>query len=124
MRGKGYVRAWQEDSGNMGLAAREMPSADGMVAWQNIERRALDLHAAGMAGTTGQLQVQAMLDFLLGRATPGGVRARTRTGITRARARIRAGTTTTVRGRTRTWPKVRTRTRVAAGGAAGSSTRS
>ena len=68
---KASVRVWQEDSGNMGLSAREMPNGDGQVAWQNIERRALDLHAAGMAGTTGQLQVQAMLDFLLGRATPG-----------------------------------------------------
>jgi len=66
-----YVRAFQEDSGNMGLSAREMPSADGVIAWQNIEQRALDLHAAGIEGTSGQLQVRAMLDFLLGRATPG-----------------------------------------------------
>jgi hypothetical protein len=65
------VRAWQEDSGNMALSAREMPTGDGQIAWQNIEQRALDLHAAGMPGTTGQLQVQAMLDYLLGRATPG-----------------------------------------------------
>jgi hypothetical protein len=71
-RREGYVRAWQEDSGNMGLSAREMPNTDGLVAWQNIERRALDLHAAGAEGTAGQLQVRAMLDFLLGRATPGG----------------------------------------------------
>src|SRR5580698_7702870 len=65
-----YVRAWQEDSGNMGLSARELPNADGLIAWQNIERRALDLHAAGVEGTAGQLQVRAMLDFLLGRAAP------------------------------------------------------
>jgi hypothetical protein len=68
---KASVRVWQEDTGNMGLSAREMPNGDGQVAWQNIERRALALHAAGMAGTTGQLQVQAMLDYLLGRAAPG-----------------------------------------------------
>ena len=67
---KASVRAWQEDSGNMALSAREMPNGDGQIAWQNIERRALDLRAAGMPGTTGQLQVQAMLDYLLGRATP------------------------------------------------------
>jgi hypothetical protein len=67
---KASVRVWQEESGNMGLSAREMPNGDGQLAWQNIERRALDLHAAGMPGTTGQLQVQAMLDYLLGRATP------------------------------------------------------
>jgi hypothetical protein len=64
------VRVWQEDSGNMALSAREMPNGDGQIAWQNVERRALDLHAAGMPGTTGQLQVQAMLDYLLGRAAP------------------------------------------------------
>ena len=52
----------------MGLSAREMPNGEGQVAWQNIEARALDLHAAGVPGTTGQLQVQAML---LGRAIPG-----------------------------------------------------
>jgi hypothetical protein len=67
---KSSVRVWQEDSGNMALSAREMPNGDGQIAWQNIERRALDLHAAGMPGTTGQLQVQAMLDYLLGRAIP------------------------------------------------------
>jgi Domain of unknown function (DUF222) len=69
-RRNAYVRAYQEDSGNMGLSAREMPNGDGQIAWQNIERRALDLHAAGAEGTAGQLQVKAMLDFLLGRAVP------------------------------------------------------
>jgi Domain of unknown function (DUF222) len=69
-RRNAHVSVYQEDSGNMGLSAREMPNRDGQVAWQNIEARALDLHAAGMEGTTGQLHVQALLDFLLGRATP------------------------------------------------------
>jgi hypothetical protein len=69
-RRNAYVRAYQEDSGNMGLSARELPNGDGQIAWQNIERRALDLHAAGVEGTAGQLQVKAMLDFLLGRAVP------------------------------------------------------
>ena len=66
-----HVRLFQEDSGNAGLSAREMPAAEAVIAWANIERRALDLHAAGVEGTAGQLQVQAALDFLLGRATPG-----------------------------------------------------
>jgi hypothetical protein len=70
-RRNAYVTAWQEESGNMGLSAREMPTADGQIAWQNIEARALDLRAAGVEGTAGQLQVQAMLDYLLGRAVPG-----------------------------------------------------
>jgi hypothetical protein len=71
-RREAYVRVYQEDSGNMGLSARELPNADGLIAWQNLEKRALDLRAAGAAGTAGQLQVQAMLDFLLGRAAPAG----------------------------------------------------
>jgi hypothetical protein len=66
-----HVRVWQEDSGNAGLSARQVPAAEAVIAWQNIERRALDLHAAGIEGTAGQLQVQAVLDFLLGRAAPG-----------------------------------------------------
>jgi len=66
-----YVRVWQEDSGNAGLSARQMPAAEAVIAWQNIERRALDLHAAGAEGSAGQLQVRATLDFLLGRAAPG-----------------------------------------------------
>jgi hypothetical protein len=67
---KASVRVWQEDSGNLAMSAREMPNGDGQIAWQNVERRALDLCAAGMPGTAGQLQVQAMLDYLLGRAAP------------------------------------------------------
>jgi hypothetical protein len=70
-RQDGYVRVFEEDSGNAGLSARQLPAADAVIAWQNIERRALDLHAAGAEGSAGQLQVQAVLDFLLGRATPG-----------------------------------------------------
>src|ERR1700678_3904563 len=75
-RREAHVRAWQEDSGNTGLSAREMPNGDGLIAWQNIEKRALDLHATGAEGTAGQLQVQAMLDFLTGRATPAQPGAR------------------------------------------------
>jgi hypothetical protein len=70
-RQNAHVTMWQEESGNAGLSAREMPAGEAVMAWQNIERRALDLHAAGVAGTAGQLQVQAVLDFLLGRAAPG-----------------------------------------------------
>jgi hypothetical protein len=70
-RQNAHVTMWQEESGNASLSAREMPAGDAVIAWQNIERRALDLHAAGVAGTAGQLQVQAVLDFLLGRAVPG-----------------------------------------------------
>jgi hypothetical protein len=70
-RQNAHVTMWQEDSGNAGLSARQMPTGDAVIAWHNIERRAQDLRAAGVEGTAGQLHVQAVLDFLLGRATPG-----------------------------------------------------
>ena len=50
-----YVRVYQEDSGNAGLPARQMPAADAVIAWADIERRALDLRASGAGGTAGQL---------------------------------------------------------------------
>src|ERR1700678_3041044 len=46
-RREGYVRAFQEDSGNMGLSARELPNADGLQAMQNKEIPALGLECAG-----------------------------------------------------------------------------
>jgi len=45
-----------------------MPAADGVTAWHNIERRALDLRAAGAEGTAGQLQ--APLDFVSAAQSP------------------------------------------------------
>jgi hypothetical protein len=32
-----------------------MPAADAVIAWADIERRALDLRASGAGGTAGQL---------------------------------------------------------------------
>ena len=45
------VRRFREESGNAGMIARELPSADVLASWQHIEQRALDLRAAGMDGT-------------------------------------------------------------------------
>jgi Domain of unknown function (DUF222) len=69
-RRDGYLSFWQEDSGNAGMSAREMPAADALIAWQRVEQRALDLRAAGVEGKAGELQVRAVLDLLTGRADP------------------------------------------------------
>jgi len=59
----------------MGIAIRQASAADGTVAMADIERRAQDLHAAGEQGRHGKLQVQAAMDFLLGRAAPASAQA-------------------------------------------------
>src|SRR5579863_8336844 len=59
-----HVRRFREDSGNAGMAAREMPPEEILAAWQHIEQRALDLRAAGAAGTLQELRVRAFLDLL------------------------------------------------------------
>jgi hypothetical protein len=61
------VRVFREDSGNAGLSARELPPADALASWQNIEQRALDLRAAGIDGSLRELRVLATLDLLLER---------------------------------------------------------
>ncbi len=59
-----HVRRFREDSGNGGMVAREMPSAEILASWQHIEQRALDLRAAGIPGTLRELRVMAYLDLL------------------------------------------------------------
>jgi len=46
------------------MAAREMPPEEILASWQHIEQRALDLRAAGVAGTLQELRVTAYLDLL------------------------------------------------------------
>ena len=58
------VRRFREESGNAGLIARELPSAEVLASWQHVEQRALDLRAAGLAGTLQELRVRAYLDLL------------------------------------------------------------
>ena len=58
------MRRFREDSGNAGMVARELPSAEVLASWQHVEQRALDLRAAGMPGTLQDLRVQAYLDLL------------------------------------------------------------
>jgi len=64
-----HVRRFREDSGNAGMVAREMPPDEILASWQHIEQRALDLRAAGVAGTLQELRVRAFHDLLQERDT-------------------------------------------------------
>ncbi len=64
-----HVRPFRESSGNAGMEARELPSAEVLASWQHIEQRALDLRAAGVPGTLHELRVRAYLDLLQERDT-------------------------------------------------------
>src|SRR5579863_5999948 len=63
-RREAYVRRFQEESGNGGMVARELPSDEVLASWQHVEQRALDLRAAGVPGTLQDLRVRAYLDLL------------------------------------------------------------
>src|ERR1700689_2300434 len=58
------VRRFREESGNAGMIARELPSAEILASWQHIDQRARDLRAAGMDGTLQELRGRASLDLL------------------------------------------------------------
>jgi Domain of unknown function (DUF222) len=59
-----HVRRFQEESGNAGMVARELPSDEVLASWQHVEQRALDLRAVGVPGTLQELRVRAYLDLL------------------------------------------------------------
>jgi hypothetical protein len=59
-----HVRRFQEESGNAGMVARELPCDEVLASWQHVEQRALDLRAAGVPGTLQELRVRAYLDLL------------------------------------------------------------
>ena len=59
-----HVRRFQEESGNAGMVARELPADEVLASWQHVEQRALDLRAAGIPGTLQELRVKAYLDLL------------------------------------------------------------
>lgn len=58
------VRRFREESGNTGMVARELPTAEATASWQHLEQRALDLRATGLPGTLDELRIRAMLDLL------------------------------------------------------------
>ncbi len=68
-RRNAHVQPFREPSGNAGMIARELPSAEVLASWQHVEQRALDLRAAGIPGTLEELRVRAYLDLLQERRT-------------------------------------------------------
>ena len=60
------VERWFEDSGNAGLAGRELPPAKVLAADQRITWWAKQLRNAGLEGDMDQLRALAYLDILLG----------------------------------------------------------
>ena len=72
------VERWAEDSGNAGLAGRELPPAEVLAADQRVTAWARELRKAGLDGTMDQLRARAYLDILLGidsrplGSSPGG----------------------------------------------------
>jgi hypothetical protein len=60
------VERWAEDSGNAGLAGRELPPAEVLAADQRVTAWAKELRQAGLEGDMDQLRARAYLDILLG----------------------------------------------------------
>jgi hypothetical protein len=60
------VERWAEDSGNAGLAGRELPPAQVLAADQRVTAWAKQLRQAGLDGDMDQLRARAFLDILLG----------------------------------------------------------
>jgi len=57
-----HVRRFREHSGNAGMVAHEMPPDEVLASWQHVEQRALDLRAAGMPGTPGEVGAFGLID--------------------------------------------------------------
>jgi hypothetical protein len=60
------VERWSEDSGNAGLAGRELRPAEALAADQRVTAWAKQLRQAGLDGTIDQLRARAFMDLLLG----------------------------------------------------------
>jgi hypothetical protein len=63
-RREAHVRWFREQSGNGGMIARELPADELLATQQHVEQRALQLRAAGIAGSLRELRVRAWLDLL------------------------------------------------------------
>ena len=78
------VERWAEDSGNAGLAGRELPPAEVLAADQRVTAWAKELRRAGLEGGMDQLRARAFMDLLLGTDSrppgsgPDGARSRAR----------------------------------------------
>jgi hypothetical protein len=72
------VERWREDSGNGGLAGRELPAAQVLAMDQRITWWALQLQAAGLKGGMDILRARALIDLLLGQdSRPAAFRSTT-----------------------------------------------
>ena len=60
------VERWAEDSGDAGLAGRELPPAEVLAADQRVTAWAKELRKAGMEGGMDALRARAYMDLLLG----------------------------------------------------------
>jgi hypothetical protein len=60
------VKRWAEDSGNAGLAGRELPPAEVLAADQRVTAWARQLRKAGVEGGMDALRARAFMDLLLG----------------------------------------------------------
>jgi hypothetical protein len=60
------VERWTEDSGNAGLAGRELPPAEVLAADQRVTAWAKELRRAGLEGGMDALRAKAFMDILLG----------------------------------------------------------
>ncbi|HEV3290916.1 MAG TPA: DUF222 domain-containing protein, partial [Streptosporangiaceae bacterium] len=60
------VERWAEDSGNAGLAGRELPPAEVLAADQRVTAWAKELRKAGLEGSMDALRARAYMDLLLG----------------------------------------------------------
>ena len=63
-RREAHVRPFRESSGNAGMVAREMSSAEVLASWQHIEQRVLDVHTVGVPGTLRELRVRAYIGLI------------------------------------------------------------
>ena len=60
------MELWREDAGTAAICGYGLPPDAALAADQAITATALDLKAAGVAGTMDQLRARAYLDALLG----------------------------------------------------------
>ena len=63
------VELWREDAGTAAICGFGLPPDEALAADQQVTARAMELKAAGVPGSTGQLRVRAYLDALLGQDT-------------------------------------------------------
>src|SRR5579859_4472291 len=106
------VERWAEDSGNAGLAGRELPPAQVLAADQRLTAWARELRKAGLDGGMDALRARAFLDILLGMdsrplgSTPTSTGTSTGSGTARDPAGLRAPAQDLARARAQAWDPI------------------